>query len=173
MKKLTNKAIIIGFLAVILAMPIIAMAETFEVGEARDVMATEEPAPVNFGNLLYVTKTPTRCLNTKTTFGIIPSGSYVSVNMTTACGVPFPTAKAVMINMAVFNATGMGNLRAYAYGSALPSAATLNYGQIPGLYAISNAAIIPLCGQIGCAYDIRFWNSRTCNFVVDVMGYFY
>ena len=168
-----KKAIFIGFLAVIFMMPTIAMAEEFTIGEARDVACIEEVAPVNWTNLWYQTVTPRRCLNTKTAFGIIPSGSYVSTRMDTACGIPFPTAKAVMINMAVFDAFGMGNLRAYAYGNALPFAATLNYGNIPGLYAISNAAIIPLCGQIGCAYDIRFWNSMTCNFIVDVMGFFF
>jgi hypothetical protein len=164
----------IGLLVAILILPGIAAAEEFTVGEPRDTEGIEVGgAPINWTNLWYETVTPVRCLNTQSSFGFIPSGSYVSLRMDTACGIPFPAAKAVHINMAVFNATGMGNLRAYAYGDSLPFAATLNYGQIPGLFAISNAAIIPLCGQIGCAYDIRFWVSRGCNFIVDVMGYFF
>ena len=167
-----KKAIFIGFLAVIFVMPTIAMAGEYFVGEGRDLTGVEEPAPVNYSNLLYRTVTPVRCLNTQTAFGIVPAGWYVHVDMDVSCGIPWPTAKAVMINMAAFNAAGMGNLRAYAYGDTLPFAAVLNYGQIPGLYALSNAAIIPLCGSITCAWDITFWVSQTCNFIVDVMGYF-
>ena len=169
-----KKAIFVVFLAVIFVMPTISMADRLALTPPRDVTGEiEEGAPVNWTNLLYQTVTPKRCFNTATAFGIVGGGTIVDADLQILCGIPWPTAKAVMINMAAFNASGMGNLRAFAYGDAVPFAAVLNYGQIPGLFAISNAAIIPLCGGLACAYDISFWNSTTCNYVVDVMGYFF
>jgi hypothetical protein len=169
-----KKLFLIGFLAAILLIPAIVMAEEYTIGEPRDVTGEfEEGAPINWTNLWYETVTPRRCFNTQLLYGIILSNSTVSARLNTLCGIPWPKAKAVHINMAVFNASGPGNLRAYAWGDPIPFAATLNYGSIPGLFAISNAAIIPLCGLSSCSYDIKFWVSRSCNFIVDAMGYFF
>jgi hypothetical protein len=79
-----------------------------------------------------------------------------------------------MVNIVATNANGMGNLRAFAYGDVLPFAATLNYGIIPGLNAISNAAIIPICNadDSPCPLDLSIWVSTTTDVIVDVMGYF-
>jgi hypothetical protein len=173
-----KKMLFVGLLAAMLMIPAIATAETVDEVVAltppRDVEGeVEEGAPVNWSNLRYRTVTPVRCFNTQTSLGIVFGGTRVDADLQALCGIPWPAAKAVHGNMAVFNAGGPGNLRAYAFGDPLPFAATLNYGQIPGLFAISNAAIIPLCGQLSCSYDISFWVSRTCNFIFDAMGYFY
>ena len=174
MKKSGIKVVFLGFLAAILIIPTIATADRLEATPPRDVTGEIEVGPpVNWTNLLYQTVTPVRCLNTAAQFGIVPSGWSVVTDLEVACGIPWPEAKAVHINIAVYNATGAGNLRAFAYGDPVPNAAVMNYGQIPGLFALSNAAIIPLCGQLSCAYDIEFYVSRTCNFNVDAFGFFF
>jgi hypothetical protein len=182
MKKSGIIVVFLGFLAAIFIIPTIATADRLEATPPR--VATEEDLageieevpPVNWTNLLYRTVTPIRCLNTAAQFGIVPGGWSVVSDLEVACGIPWPEAKAVHINIAVYNETGAGNLRAFAYGDPVPNAAVLNYGQIPGLFALSNAAIIPLCGQGNaavCPYDIEFYVSRTCNFNVDAFGFFF
>ena len=68
----------------------------------------------------------------------------------------------------------MGNLRAFAYPEPKPFASTLNYGIIPGLNAISNATVIPICDTDvnTCSYDLSIYVYKTTDVVVDVLGYF-
>lgn len=170
-----KKLFFIGFLAVILIIPTIATADQVFIGGPRDVTGEiENKAPVNWANLRYVTVTPKRCFDSRFDYfgGIVPAQTEVILALDTSCDIPWPEAKAVHINMAVFQSDGAGNLRAFAYGDPVPGTAVLNFGNIPGLFAISNAAIIPLCGQDDCFADISFWASKTCNFTVDVFGYF-
>ena len=170
-----KKIFLIGLLAAILMIPTIATADRLAVpSPTREVTGEiEENAPINWTNLWYETVTPKRCFNTANVFGIVPAGTYVDAALQFLRGIPFPAAKAVHINIAAFNAFGPGNLRAFAYGDPLPGTSALNYGSIPGLFAIGNASIIPLCGQLSCSYDITFYNSQTCNYTVDVMGFFF
>ena len=127
--------------------------------------------------LQFTSVTPCRIVDTRISqggAGPIPSGTQRDFIATGLCGVPSGPAKALMINISAVNATGMGNLRAFAYPKVKPFAATLNYGNIPGLYAISNAAIIPICDadEYFCPLDLSIWVSTTTDVVVDVMGYF-
>jgi subtilisin family serine protease len=128
-------------------------------------------------DLVYFSVTPCRIADTRFSqggSGPIIGGTQRSFYATGLCGVPFGFAKAVMINIAATNATGMGNLRAFAYPEPKPFAATSNYGIIPGLNAISNAVVVPICDANvhSCSRDLSIWVSRTTDVVIDVMGYF-
>ena len=169
-----KKLFFIGLLAAILMIPAFATAEELFIGEPRDTQGVEpeQGAPVNWGLLWYNTVSPVRCYDTRDYFAIVPGGTTVSSRLDQLCSIPFPGAKAVHIYIAAFNAFGAGNIRGFAYNDPLPGAAILNYGQIPGLFAIGNAVTVPLCGAIGCSYDLSIWNSTTCHHTVDVLGYF-
>ena len=133
--------------------------------------------PLGNPDLVYTPVQPCRLIDTRLSkggLGPIIGGTQRDFSVAGLCDVPSGTAKAVMINIAAVNATGMGNLRAFAYPKPKPFAATLNYGIIPGLNAISNAAIIPICDTdvSACFWDLSIWVSTTTDVVVDVMGYF-
>jgi hypothetical protein len=129
------------------------------------------------GDLVYNPVLPCRIIDTRISqggAGPIIGGTQRNFSVAGLCGVPLGSAKAVMINIAAVNATGMGNLRAFAYPESVPFSATLNYGIIPGLNAISNAAIIPICDtdMYACPQDLSIWVSTTTDAIVDVLGYF-
>jgi hypothetical protein len=94
------------------------------------------------------------------------------------CGIPFPEAKGVFVNVAAVPVSGFFNnhLKAYPFGSPEPNAAILNYD--PGSFAISNAVFVALCDlgaapPGGCGDDLTLTNgpSATTDVVIDVMGY--
>jgi hypothetical protein len=93
------------------------------------------------------------------------------------CGVPFPDAKGVFINVTAVEPTGASNnhLTVYPYNRPLPTAATLSYE--PGVFAISNAILVPLCTAFsppgGCDDDLSITNgpSASTQVVIDVTGY--
>ena len=127
--------------------------------------------------LVFTSVTPCRIIDTRLSnggAGPIPGGTRRNFIVTGLCGVPHGPAKALMVNIAATNSTGMGNLRAFAYPKIKPTASTLNYGIIPGLNAISNAAVIPICDidAYYCPRDLSIWVSTTTDVVVDVLGYF-
>ena len=128
-------------------------------------------------DLVYNSVTPCRIVDTRISqggSGPISSGTQRNFVATGLCGVPHGPAKALMINIVATNVTGMGNLRAFPYPNLKPFAASLNYGSIPGLNAISNAAVIPICNTdlYPCPVDLSIWVSTTTDVVVDIMGYF-
>jgi hypothetical protein len=170
-----KKIFFIGLLAFILIIPGIATADDFFYPTGpRDTQGIEleDQAPISWFGLVYNAVEPVRCLNTASAIGIVPGGSVVSILLDVACGVPFPAAKAVHVYIAAFNEFGAGNIRGFAWGDPVPNAAILNYGQIPGLFAIGNAVNLPLCGAGGCAADLSIFNSTTCNYTVDLLGYY-
>lgn len=127
--------------------------------------------------LVFNSLTPCRIIDTRDShggMGPIIGGSQRDFSVVGVCDIPSGAAKALMINIAATNATGMGNLRACAYPKPVPFAAFLNYGIAPGLNSISNAGIIPICDTDthSCPLDLRIWVSETTDVVVDVMGYF-
>jgi len=170
-----KKLFLIGLLAAILMIPAVVTAQELFVNEPRDTQGIEleQQGPVNWSFLQYQTVAPNRCFDTRDVFGIVFGGTTVSARLDTLCNIPWPTAKAVHIYIAAFNETGAGNLRGFAYNDPIPGAAILNYGQIPGLFAIGNAVNVPLCGTLACSFDISIWNSRTCNYTVDALGFFF
>jgi hypothetical protein len=136
--------------------------------DAASILVTEASPP----NLLFTAVTPCRIIDTRISAGgagPIPGGTQRNFSVVGSCGVP-SVAKALSINIASVNATGAGNLRAFAYGDAVPNTAVLNYGQIPGLFAITNAAVVPICSA--CTWNLSIFVSKTTDVVVDVMGYF-
>jgi hypothetical protein len=172
MKKITKIVATIGFLTFILLMPTInAIVGAAEIGippEGRTSFVSDvTPAS---GDMKYYTVTPCRILDTRSG-SPISAGSTINFKVAGLCGVPYPAAKAVMVNIAATNTTGPGHLRAFAWGTSTPFAAVLNYGTISGLNAISNASIIPIC-ESSCTWDMSIYSSSTTDVVVDVMGYF-
>jgi hypothetical protein len=61
------------------------------------------------------------------------------------CGVPFPEATGVFINVVAVQPTGSFNnhLKVYPYNSAEPGASTINYE--PGSFALANGVFVALC----------------------------
>jgi hypothetical protein len=120
----------------------------------------------------YFTVTPCRVLDTRRPVGpyggpALGAGADRSFTVGGQCGVP-TTAKAVQVNMAVVEPTGLGNLRLYPAGSPLPLVSSINYG---AGQTRSNNAIVLLNAQgeiaVRCAQA-----SGTAHFVLDVNGYF-
>lgn len=129
------------------------------------------------GGLSFEPLRPCRIIDTRISqggVGPIIGGTQRDFSVAGLCEIPYNTAKALMINIVSTNATGMGNLRAFAYPTPVPFAAFLNYGVIPGLNAIANAGIIPLCDTevYACPPDLSIWVSTTTDVVIDVLGYF-
>ena len=182
MKRSTKKIILSGLLAFFLMIPatsaIVGAERLGTPPEGRDAEAPEGVAPDRAGNLTYYTVEPCRLIDTRPSQGgggPLPGGWYWDFLASGFCGVPYPEAKAVMVNIDAVDSWGTGNIRAFAYPTPLPFAAILTFGAVPQLgQGISNAAIIPICDANVdiCYYDMTIWTSRTTDFVVDVMGYF-
>ena len=83
------------------------------------------------------------------------------------CGIP-PSARAVAINLAVFQPSNGGDLRVFPAGSAAPLASAINFRTD---IVRANNAIVPLgtAGQISVQCDMP---SGSTNFFFDVFGYF-
>jgi hypothetical protein len=180
-----KKLFFIGFLATILIIPTastVVGAEEPNVtflnnGPERtqaDLEAAQEVSPYG-SQLRFYALPPCRILDTRNFSGPpLPAGVYIYY-AAGLCGVPFGPAKAISINTAVTQSTGPGNLRHFPYPDPIPGAAYMNYGPIPGLVALSNAGIVPICdtNTDACgAADLSTFISRATHFIVDVNGYF-
>lgn len=95
------------------------------------------------------------------------------------CGVPFGPATSVMINFAVVNMAGPGNLRAWAVASPqppAPTAAVMNFGVVAGLPVLANGIAVPICNSSAgsCSSgDLRLQVDVSATDVIgDVVGYF-
>jgi hypothetical protein len=92
---------------------------------------------------------------------------------TTGCGVP-SDAQAVFFNFVSVGAAGSGFLQAWAFGSLIPTASTLNYANVAGLN-IANGIVLPVCNPAAtsCSKDLNVQaNQSSTQLVVDVVGYF-
>ncbi len=93
------------------------------------------------------------------------------------CGVPFPDAKGVFINVVAVEPTGAFNnhLTVYPYNRPLPTASSLNYE--PGVFAIANGIFVPLCTAFSppgaCDDNLSIANgpSASTQVVVNVTAY--
>jgi hypothetical protein len=94
------------------------------------------------------------------------------------CGIPFPEATGVFINVVAVQPTGNFNnhLKVYPYNSAEPGAATMSYE--PGSFALANGVFVALCtlaspSGTGCGDDLSITNgpSASTDVVIDVTGY--
>ena len=180
-----KKLFFIAFLAAVLVVPVTGTivgaqeADTTFIGPSQDRSGVDneaDQADSEYGsNLSFYAVPPCRLLDTRNqSFFPLSAGTYYYY-VANLCGVPYPAAKAVSLNTAVTQATGPGNLRHFPYGTSLPGAAFMNYGPIPGLVALSNAGIVPICdtNTSNCANgDLYTFISRSCHFIVDINGYF-
>jgi len=89
--------------------------------------------------------------------------------------VPF-TATALVVNVVAASPQGSGNLRAWAYGDAQPTASLVNF--VKGVN-IANSTSVGICrnldNQVGICpiYDFSIRAERaSTHVVVDVMGYY-
>ncbi|HSP95277.1 MAG TPA: hypothetical protein VLU06_12040, partial [Thermoanaerobaculia bacterium] len=125
------------------------------------------PPPASF-----FTMPPCRAADTRDPDGI-SGGPALSANtirsfpVTSLCGIP-SDATAVVINLAVFQPTQGGDLRAYPAGTTPPLASSINFR--PGIIRANNATI-PLGsgGQISVQCDMP---SGGTHFFFDVYGYY-
>jgi glucose/arabinose dehydrogenase len=125
------------------------------------------PPPTSF-----FTVPPCRAADTRDPDGI-SGGPALSANtirsfpVTGLCGIP-SDATAVVINLAVFQPTQSGDLRAYPAGTTAPLASSINFR--PGITRANNATI-PLGsgGQISVQCDMP---SGGTHFFFDVYGYY-
>jgi len=83
-----------------------------------------------------------------------------------ASGVP-STATAVVLNLTVANTTGLGNLRVYPNGAALPPTSSINY--TPGVN-IANTTTSG-CGP-GAKLAVKAGGSSGADFIMDIVGYY-
>lgn len=178
-----KKLFFIGFLATILIIPtastVVGAEESnfifLENGEERtqaDLEAAQGVSPLG-SQLRFYAIPPCRILDTRD-FGPRPSAGTYGYFAAGLCGVPFGPAKAISINTAVTESAGAGNLRHFPYPDPIPGAAYMNYGPIPGLVALSNAGIVPICDTNTdiCDVDLLTFISRATHWIVDVNGYF-
>ena len=83
------------------------------------------------------------------------------------CGIPL-SAKAVAINLAVFQPSDVGDLRVYPAGGVAPLASAINFRA--GIVRANNAIIaLGAGGQISVQCDMP---SGSTHFFFDVYGYF-
>jgi hypothetical protein len=100
-------------------------------------------------------------------------GFAVQGGSATDCGIP-PAATAVEMNFVAVNATGPGDLRAYAFGGTLPGSSVINYASVAGLN-IANGIAQPVCNlaTTTCTQDLSvLTEASNTHLIVDVVGYF-
>jgi len=138
--------------------------------------------------LVYVAVEPCRLADTRQTGGSIPANGTVDLvaygdstaisgqgGNPAGCAHPRTDTTPVAISAnftAVGNqASGNGNLVAYAFGETAPTASLVNYEVGTN---IANSSIIALCEGAGCTSDFTVRsNNSAVPAIVDVQGYFY
>ncbi len=144
------------------------------------------------GDLAYYPIAPCRIFDSRAGSGLpgagtgpLAAGTAVAIQVTDAgthltCGIPYPDAKAVMLNFIAVAPAGAGDLRAWAWDNTSttpPSASVLNYSVNNGLN-IANGVISPICDVNtstggSCVLDefIRP-DVHATQVVIDALGYF-
>jgi hypothetical protein len=161
-------------------------------GRSRARSGVEPDLPGDTGaDLVYTPVTPCRIFdtrlgggpiaaNTQRNFYVAGTGGFPAQGGNAGgCGIPYGAATSVIVNFAVVNVAGAGNLRAWAVASpqpAAPTASVLNYGNVAGLVALANGIAVPICDPAvtSCvAGDLRLQADVSgTNVVADVVGYF-
>ena len=99
-------------------------------------------------------------------------GTFPDQGNTTNCGIPFPGAQGVFINVVAVQPTGASNFLAiYPFGSKQPLASSINYS--PDTSALANGIFVSICGESLCDRDLAIYNGTTASVdvVIDVTGY--
>ena len=156
--------------------------------EERDPAAGLGPLGAAPVDLAYRAVAPCRIIDTRVAGGAMAPGVARDFKVSgtglqsqggeaAGCGVPLGAATAAMINFVAVNATGGGNLRAWAFAQPPvppPSASILNYATVAGLN-IANGIAVPLCDwSTGtCTAEIRVQTDVSgTHLVADIVGYF-
>ena len=148
----------------------------------------------NNQDLVYTPIAPCRIIDTRTTSrgpGPLPAGSVTAFDAVAPtfatqggasndCGIPTGIA-AISANIAMVNAKGVGDIRAWASDAAVPNASvgvfnpSTQFAPAPGQVAFNGTfSIIPLCLST-CPNDKEFQvqvDGAQIDLVVDVNGYF-
>lgn len=133
-------------------------------------------------DLVYTPVTPCRILDTRTAGGTIGAGSSRDFNAlvgsggnfssqggsATDCGMVAAGQAAVVINLTAVTPTGPGYATAYAFGTTLPTASSVNYttGAI-----IANEVVVKLPSPL-TTRDFSVFTFATSHYVADVVGYY-
>jgi hypothetical protein len=159
--------------------------------QAQEAVEPDVPGVASSSDMVFTPVTPCRLLDTRLAGGAIAANSQrnflvAAANLSgqggsaTGCGVP-TDATAAVVNFTVVSPTGPGNLRAYATANpqpAAPLAATMTFGAVAGLDALSNGTVVPLCDRATTTCpgtgDMRIQLSgSSAHVVADVLGYFH
>ena len=132
-------------------------------------------------DLVYTPVAPCRILDTRSTAaGRIPansSRSFVAINSgsftsqggsVTNCGTLGLSATAVVVHLTAVAPLAAGYATAYAFGSAQPMAASVNYtsGAI-----VNNALIVQIPNPLASS-DFTVYTFAQSHFIADIVGYF-
>jgi lysophospholipase L1-like esterase len=142
-------------------------------------IGTVLPAPSTAEDLQYTPVTPCRIVDTRLAGGAIPPGGVRSYDVRGAlasqggnpsgCPSPKGEPRAVHVNVTVLP-LGNGNVRAFPFGSASPTASLVNYRS--DAQNVANSGTVKTC--FNCAKDINIQsNFGTAHVVIDVLGYYY
>lgn len=132
----------------------------------EDVFADHTAAPATD----YYTLEPCRLLNTRQEDGpALASGVMELLAVHGECGIP-ATARALVVNVTVLDATARGNLRFHEGGLAAPVASTINFA---GGEIRANNAILPLTlAERGLGVTPLVVDGGTVHLILDVFGWF-
>ena len=133
-------------------------------------------------DLVYTPLQPCRIVDTRLTaagtIGASATRSFAAVNASnfssqggsaTNCGTLGLSATAVALNVTAVGYPGSGHATVYPFGTALPTAASVNYNA--GTFATNNGIIAQIPNPLASA-DFTVWTAQTSHFVVDIVGYF-
>lgn len=117
-------------------------------------------------NAGYVPVTPTRLVDTRTTFQSLGAGQRSDVTVAGKAGVPSSGVTAVVLNVTAVGATTDTHLRIWPAGTAMPNSSSLNTD------AARTQASMATVG-IGGEGKISVFNAAgTTHYLVDVLGYY-
>ena len=154
------------------------------------VLARPETLGSPLNDLVYTPLTPCRIFDSRPGSGVqgagtgpLAPGTPVSLDVAggaaASCAVPFPAAKAAVLNIIAVSPAGAGNLRAWPWDLANPpppNASVINYSNLPGLN-IANGLLVPICNistsTAGNCSDDLFLRAdvSSTHVVIDVFGY--
>lgn len=108
---------------------------------------------------------PTRVLDTRTSGGVVNSGSARRIKVTGTSGVPSSGVAAVVLNVTAVSPDAAGYATVYPSGTARPTASNLNYvaGQI-----VPNMVI----AKVGTNGEVSLFSQQNSHYVVDVQGWY-
>jgi hypothetical protein len=168
----------------------LGLALSPEAARAQEATEPEAPGVASSSDMVYTPIMPCRLFDTRLAGGPIAAGTQRNFLVTaanlasqggsaTGCGVPTSSTAAV-VNFTVVTPDGPGNLRAFATATpqpAAPVAATMTFGIVTGLDALSNGSVVPLCDRATTSCpatgELRVQMSAAGGHVVgDVVGYF-